>query len=180
MRIYTLLTVFLVSILLNGCIVDRIKQRLAVEKQLETQTQTASVKNQNLGTEASTVKQTYVVAKKVVAKRKVKTYKPSKPTAPIYANPQQTEVKTAKPKAVVKHKAVVKKVKKKSSKVSKSKVVKKVKHKRKHRVKKVVPEPYSIKKNESDPELLGPQTTLDSNPLSENKVEKKTTKATKG
>ena len=175
MRIYTLLTVFLVSILLNGCIVDRIKQRLAVEKQLETQTQTASVKNQNLGTEASTVKQTYVEAK-----RKVKTYKPSKPTAPIYANPQQTEVKTAKPKAVVKHKAVVKKVKKKSSKVSKSKVVKKVKHKRKHRVKKVVPEPYSIKKNESDPELLGPQTTLDSNPLSENKVEKKTTKATKG
>ena len=175
MRIYTLLTVFLVSILLNGCIVDRIKQRLAVEKQLETQTQTASVKNQNLGTEASTAKGTYVVAK-----RKVKTYKPSKPTAPIYANPQQTEVKTAKPKAVVKHKAVVKKVKKKSSKVSKSKVVKKVKHKRKHRVKKVVPEPYSIKKNESDPELLGPQTTLDSNPLSENKVEKKTTKATKG
>jgi len=160
MRIYTLFTVFLISILLNGCIIDRIKQRLAVEKQLKEQKKTISKTNKNLGTEINT--------------KKVQTYTPSKPTAPIYAKPQQVEVK------IDKHKSTAKREKNKIVNTKKSKVAKKVKHKRKQIAKKIAPEPYSIKKNESDPELLGPQTTLDSNPLSENKVEKKTTKITKG
>ena len=145
MRIYTILTVTLISLLLNGCILDRIKQRMAAKQQIEKQRQ-QTMNKKKLGQE-------------VLKKEKV--YTPSKATAPIYANPNNIEVS---------HKTV-----KKISQVKKSK-----KHKHITKVKKVIPEPYSIKKGDSDPELLGPQTTLKSNPLTINKKIEKSNKKSKG
>jgi len=51
----------------------------------------------------------------------------------------------------------------------KKRVKKSKKRVKKRRAHKIAPEPYSIEKNEADPELLGPQTTLDSNPLERKK-----------
>jgi len=52
------------------------------------------------------------------------------------------------------------------------KITKKVKNNKKiykKKIHKIEPEPYSIKNKKSDPELLGPQTTLESNPLAKEK-----------
>jgi len=139
MRIYTIFTLFLIAFLLNGCIIDRIKKRLYVQRQIAKQKQETK-KNNKLG-------------QKVTSK---KVYKPSKVSAPIYTEPKQ---ETKKQRVYSKSKRTVKK--------------------RKYVKKKVIikPEPYSIEKNEADPELLGPQTTLKSNPLSKNeKIIKKKSK----
>ena len=140
MKFYTLTTVILISFLLNGCILDRIKQRIYAKKQIKKQEQVIKQRERraSLGQRASDSK---------------KVYKPSKATEPIYAEPNEVEVKPE-----------VKYNKAKSS-VSTKKTNKK-KYKRKKV--KLKPEPYSIGKDEQDPELLGPQTTMDSNPLTKN------------
>ncbi len=130
MRIYTLITILTISILMNGCLLDRIKQRLSVKKQIQNK-------------------------QKVVQTQTVKEYKA--------------------PQVIEEKKVITKKVKKKvkkSKKVSKKSYKTKKIHKKKH-IHKIEPEPYSIKKNEADPELLGPQTTLKSNPLSKKELIKK-------
>ena len=81
-------------------------------------------------------------------------------------------------KEEINHKNVTKDdTKKKISKKVKNKRVKTSKNIKKRRVaknktNKLKPEPFSIKSNQKDPELLGPQTTLKNNPIS--KVESAT------
>jgi len=143
LKFYTLTAIILISFVLNGCILDRIKQRVYAKKQIQKQEQ--AIKRR----EATT------------ADKKV--YTPSKPTATIYKEEKELSVKHHK-------------VKKASSKV---KTTKKKYSKKRHYVRKKVklkPEPYSIEKDEQDPELLGPQTTLDSNPLTNNSKAKESDK----
>ena len=137
MKFYTLTTIILISFVLNGCILDRIKQRIYAKKQIERQEQ--SIKKRE---SRATAKQRLSESKKV--------YKPSPATAPIYTDSNEA--------------------KNKKTKVSSVKRKKKYSKKRKHISKKIKlkPEPYSIEKNERDPELLGPQTTISSNPLTNN------------
>lgn len=143
MKFYTLTTIIFISFILNGCILDRIKQRIYAKKQIEKQEQTIKQRESraSLGQRASELK---------------KVYKPSKATEPIYTEQNELEVKPEvnykKSKASVSTKSTKKTVKKKYKR-------KKVKLKS---------EPYSIGKDEQDPELLGPQTTIDSNPLTKN------------
>ena len=131
MKFYTLTTVILISLLLNGCILDRIKQRIYAKKQIEKQEQVIK-QRENRASESK------------------KVYKPSKVTDPIYAESNKVEVKPIKKN---------KQVKSSAHRIKKKHIRKKVKLK---------PEPYSIGKDEQDPELLGPQTTMDSNPLTNN------------
>ena len=126
MRIYTLFIIFLSALMLNGCLIDRIRQRLYYKQHTK--------KVQQYHKKTTIRKKVYVAQKRV--------YKPSKPTAPIYKEPKK-----------------------------RVKIVRKKVKKRRHYTKKIhkkhilVKEPYSISSNEADPELLGPQTTLESNPL---------------
>ena len=143
MKFYTLISIIFISFVLNGCILDRIKQRLYAKKQIEKQEEVIKQRE----SKATTVQKATEVKK---------VYKPSKATAPIYAEENKVEVKP-----VTKYKKA-----KSSVKTTKKKYSKKRKHKRKKVALK--PEPYSIGKDEQDPELLGPQTTLDSNPLTKN------------
>ena len=147
MKFYTLIAIITVSFFLNGCLADRIKQRLFPEKKQQVARQ---VNDGNKTEKVQPVKRKAVEPKK--------TYTPSKPTAPIYTEP--------KPKVINKVKSSNKSYKKKKS--HKKKVYKKKVHK-------IKPEPYSIGKDEADPELLGPQTTIESNPLTKNskKADKK-------
>ena len=163
------LLVFLIGLgfLLNGCLVDRIKERVYYLKMRDG---------------------TYVKVKRKVKigklhKKKVKVYKKSREESlelekkPLYMpskpelvdSVEEVEVIPLK-KPISYEKKVVKRVKKSSSKVVKSKKkgskIKKYKKVTKKKVvKKIKHEPYSIGSDESDPELLGPQTTLDENPL---------------
>jgi len=125
MQIRTLITITTISFIMNGCLLDRIQQRLSVSQNVK-QNKKVEQKDTN-----------------APIKESKKEYKPSKPTEPIYTQPDKIEVTPQKPRV---------------TKTIKRKKVKKVAHK-------ITAEPYSIKKNESDPELLGPQTTLKSNPL---------------
>ncbi len=85
-------------------------------------------------------------------------------------NVHKTKPKIAKQYTIKDEEKSDKKVKKKKI-YTKRNLSKKVAIKRKsHKLK---PEPFSIKSNEQDPELLGPQTTLKNNPIS--KVESATT-----
>ena len=147
MKFYTLTTIIFISFVLNGCILDRIKQRMYAKKQIEKQEQVIAQRESK-----TTTKQSLYESKKV--------YKPSKVTAPIYSDSNDVEVK---------HKKSNSSVKKNKKKYSK---------KRRHIRKKVKlkPEPYSIGKDEQDPELLGPQTTMDSNPLTNNTKTKESPK----
>ena len=144
MKLYTLISIIFISFVLNGCILDRIKQRLYAKKQIEKQEQAIKQRESKKATIGQRVPETNRV------------YKPSKATAPIYTEENKVEVKP-----VTKYKKA-----KSSVKTTKKKYSKKRKHKRKKVILK--PEPYSIGKDEQDPELLGPQTTLDSNPLTKN------------
>ena len=144
MKLYTLISIIFISFVLNGCILDRIKQRIYAKKQIQKQEQIINQRE----SKATTLKKA-TEAKKV--------YKPSKATDPIYAEENKIEVKQPTTKY---------KKDKSSMNTIKNKYSKKIKHTRKKVALK--PEPYSIGKDEQDPELLGPQTTLDSNPLTKN------------
>ena len=134
MKFSTISILLILSFLMNGCLVNRIKKRVYQNERQQLQ--------ENNVTEVVETIQEPVL------------YTPT-PAQPITENKIRT----------IKKKKKVKKVKKKPKKrVKKSK--KRVKKRRAH---KIVPEPYSIEKNEADPELLGPQTTLDSNPLERKK-----------
>ncbi len=142
MKKRVILIIVSITFMLNGCLIDRIKQRLAYKQSIQKR---AAEKKE-------------VPAKKT----KVVKYEPSKPTEPIYKNPEKIEVTpaaqpAAKPAVIPakKKKPTVKKTKKKHYTV------------RKKKPRTLKPEPYSISSNEQDPELLGPQTTLKSNPLSQ-------------
>ncbi len=143
MKFYTLTTIILISFVLNGCILDRIKQRIYAKKQIEKQEQAIKRRESK-----SSLREKASESKKV--------YKPSAATAPIYTDSNEVEVK---------HES-----KHKKSNLSIKKAKKKYSKKREHINKKVKlkPEPYSIGKDEQDPELLGPQTTISSNPLTKN------------
>ncbi len=133
-KVLSLMTITALSFTLNGCLIDKINQRLHPKSQMK---KTVTDSKQKLPTTALSA-QNRIAA--------VKEYTPSKPSAPIYKESQKTVAKSKKSKK----KTYIKKHTK-TKKVSKSKVL--------------APEPYSIEKHEKDPELLGPQTTLKSNPL---------------
>jgi len=116
MRLYTISILLIVAFVMNGCLVDRIKQRMYA-RELMKQRQLKEVKTFE----------------------KPRLYKPS--PSPLK---EESEIKVTK-----KAKNVKKKIKRKKKKSAPKKVI----------------EPYSIEKDEADPELLGPQTTLKSNPL---------------
>jgi PBP1b-binding outer membrane lipoprotein LpoB len=120
MRITILSLILIIAFFMNGCLVDRIKQRMYVRKLMQQQ--------------------------KVQVVQSFK--KPKKLYTPSPAPNLEQSTKSTK-KSIKKKKIVKKRVTKKSKKV----------------IKKVTPEPYSIEKDEAAPELLGPQTTLKSNPL---------------
>ena len=131
MRLYTILLI-LIAFLMNGCLADRIKQRIYARELKKRQLKyipQKSVKNSQIN--------------------KPKLYTPSPAPKKLYQD--KKEYKSSYKKKIVTKKKI-------KSRVSKKKVTKK-------RVKKIIAEPYSIEKNEADPELLGPQTTLESNPL---------------
>ena len=148
-----LLLTVIVSIAMNGCVVDRIKQRVYAKKLKEYnlhKKQTLAVKQRKVTT-TNDVK----VVETITKEQPKVLYTPSKPNLKVDNYKKVTKKIKSKIKSKVESKE--KKVVKKSA----SKRVKRV-HKK---VAKVYKEPYSIEKHESDPELLGPQTTLDSNPL---------------
>jgi len=141
MKFYTLIAIIAISFIFNGCLaVDRIKQRLFPEKRHKVARQVSS----NKQVSSNQTEKVQPVKKEAVEVKK--TYTPSKPTAAIYTE--------SEPKKIKKVKSSNKPHKKRKA------------HKKK--VHKIKPEPYSIGKNEEDPELLGPQTTIESNPLTKN------------
>ena len=144
MRLSIISITILVAFLMNGCLVNRIKQRIMaqnMQKQAEQNGTVAVVNDFN----------------------ETKLYQPSSANPALYEDVKKNKKRktTKKKKKYTKKKKRVKTTKKKK-KYTKSK-----------KVKKIAPEPYSIEKNEEDPELLGPQTTLKSNPLSKNSKEAK-------
>jgi len=142
LKFYTLTIIILISFFLNGCIIDRLKQRIYAKNQIEKQKQIIKhreSKTTKIGSKASKIK---------------KSYEPSKATAPIYAEPDKIEVKPIE--------------KNQKSNISRKKrYAKHIKNKVKLKL-----EPYSIEDSEQDPELLGPQTTISSNPLTNNSKNK--------
>jgi hypothetical protein len=127
----------MIAFLMNGCLVDRIKQRMYAKEVM---------KKQQL--------------KEVKTFQKPKLYTPS--PSPLTATQQPAKKVVKKSNKSIKHK--------------KSSAKKTTTHTHKKRVKKAVIEPYSIEKDESDPELLGPQTTLKSNPLTKKESSSTTNK----
>ena len=137
MRLYTILTLLIVAFLMNGCLVDRIKQRMYARELM---------KKQQL--------------QEVETFKKPKLYSPSPSPLTATQQPVKKVVKTTT-KTLPTKKSTKRKI---------------TKQKKKKRVKKPVVEPYSIEKDEADPELLGPQTTLKSNPLTKRESSSTTNK----
>ncbi len=152
MRASIITVTLILAFTLNGCIVDRINARLKAKNNAFAQNQ-QTVTYQESGSKNLGVTVVEEVPQDERFYRRVKrVYQPT--PAKRYIHKKKIIKKTIHKKRVV---------------VKKKKYIKK--HKRvKTKVKKVYKEPYSIEKNEADPELLGPQTTLKSNPLSKAKV----------
>ena len=175
MRIKAILLVTLIAFLMNGCLADRLKQRIYYLKMRDKNGKIYTkkvVKRVRVETtkskKASSVKRFYApkrVKKELYMPSVINTTQVVSEVeeVPLESSPviDTKSYSTSKKRTV--HK-VKKKVKKKTKK-KRRKVIKKVK---KH-VKKKIVEPYSLESETSDPELLGPQTTIDANPLSEKK-----------
>ncbi len=148
MRRYTILIILISSFILNGCLADRIKQRLyAREYAKHTMIKHHNKKYKNIKVEESfsyAPKEEYIIS----APTTTRSYTPTVVTK------EKRVVKKYKKKKVIKKRIKKKRVAKKRIKKYK-KIKKKISHE----------EPFSIKKDEADPELLGPQTTLKANPL---------------
>ncbi len=132
MNIKIILSVALISVVMNGCLIDKIKQKIYHKSQKDRD----------------------------INRKSKKLYKPTPSTLKV--EEKFIENKTIAPSRREKSKKSKNSVYKSSKKVLK-------KSKTKHIKKKIKPEPYSIEKDETDPELLGPQSTLDSNPLKKSK-----------
>jgi hypothetical protein len=129
MRKLSIISLFLiVAFGLNGCLIDRIKNRL-----YNRQVQHKTIKKEE-------VKTNYT---------KEKIYKPSEDRLLVQEDSKKNYIKKS-------HKKI-----KKSSKAKKSPKAKKHHSKRET----IKPEPFRLGDTQGDPELLGPQTTLKSNPL---------------
>ncbi|HGZ70450.1 MAG TPA: hypothetical protein ENL00_03295 [Nitratifractor sp.] len=157
MRIRVILLLLIVGFFMNGCLADRIKQRMYY---LQMKDKIAKQKNRN----RLKTRREFTAGSKVkhdaTYKKEKKLYQPSQRET-IKPIPDVEEISLGSHKS----RKVVKKKKKKN--VRKAKVSRKSK-KSKKPVKKTY-EPYSIEDEKKDPELLGPQTTLESNPLLEDK-----------
>ena len=128
-----------ISLVMNGCVVDRIKQRVYAKKLKEYKLQ------QQKRLSAKDLKNIKVI--ETIERKPKVLYTPFKPV--VEEPVRYKKVSTNNMKS---HKKVSTNSKKSHKKTS-------------HIVKKEYKEPYSIEQNENDPELLGPQTTLKSNPL---------------
>ena len=136
-----------IGFLMNGCLLDKIRQRVNY-----LQMRNSNDKQRLSASEREELRQSGETKKRDL-------YMPSK-AEPIEEIEEVEEVALEKPK---KSKP---KIKKSKSRVKSKSSKPKAKHKRRE-VKKIKPklEPYSIESEQGDPELLGPQTTLESNPL---------------
>ena len=146
MRRYTILIILISSFILNGCLADRIKQRLYVREYAKhTMIKHHNKKYKNIKVEESFIdapKEEYIISAPT----------PTRSYTPVVVEEKKIVKKRVKKRVIKKHKK--KRVAKKRIKKYK-KIKKKISHE----------EPFSIKKDEADPELLGPQTTLKANPL---------------
>lgn len=157
MRIRVVLLLLIVGFFMNGCLADRIKQRMYY---LQMKDKIAKQKNRNrLKTKTRREFTAESQVKHGSAYKKEKTlYQPSQRET-IKPIPDVEEISLESHKS----RKVVKKKRKKNVQNAK------VSRKSKKPVKKTY-EPYSIEDEKKDPELLGPQTTLESNPLLEDKI----------
>jgi hypothetical protein len=161
MRIRVILLLIIVGFFMNGCLADRIKQRmyyLKMKDKIAQQHKNRAIKSQKLTRSSVENKEN-----DIVNRNQKKLYEPSAPEViqPISDVEEVTLVSEQKKQVVKKKKKAISK----SNGVRKNKKVKKSKKKEK----KKSYEPYSIEDDKKDPELLGPQTTLESNPLLEQK-----------
>jgi len=147
MRAIILTFIISSAFLFNGCaLIDRFFAQNVKKETLINKTDYQEVVN-----EKKVTKKTKKLASgKLVAKKK-------KYTKKYYTKKRKTKKYYAK--------------KKRKKLYSKKKRLKKYYSKRKKYIKKFIAyEPYSLEKNELDPELLGPQTTFTNNPLIKKKA----------
>jgi len=182
MRLVILVTITAFSILLNGCVLDKLFHKNTPKQVVNNHYyEVATTDYENT---QEVVKKPKKVAKKEVKVKKVAAAKP-KEIKSIKKYSKKSKITTKKRVKVAKKKITKtkttkkskryyskknqksKKTKytKKSTKAKKYKYTKKSKKYRKKRIKILAYEPYSVEKNEGDPELLGPQTTFNKNPL---------------
>ena len=167
MKIRVIVLIVGISFLLNGCLADKIRERVYYLKMRDSKHKQAKSKTR-IGKLHKEAKVQEEVIQKRFAKsntiRKKPLYMPSK-AEPIEQT-EEVEIVPLEEKKITRKKVTKKKI---VIKEHKEYTKKRVKHKK--TVKKVVKkteqklEPYSIESDENDPELLGPQTTLESNPL---------------
>lgn len=159
MKVRVILLMLIVGFFLNGCLADKIKQRmyyLKMKGKIAQQQKKRVVKSQKVSPDGT---------RRVVTRSHKKLYTPSSSELikPISDVEEITPV-------TMQHRKVVKKRKKTTTVKTKEKVVRKSRsHKKTKKVVKKSYEPYSIEDEKKDPELLGPQTTLEANPLLEKK-----------
>ena len=158
MKRYSLILIILSAFIFSGCIFDKLKKKeysYVHSKTMYVNTNSVSYKNYNKPRSTEVKKNSKIKKKKIIKKRKY-----------IKKVIKKTTIKKDKKRKIVKKKSTSRKQKviKKSKK--KHLYRKNNNHKKtyKKRVKKYF-EPYSLEKNELDPELLGPQTTIKKNPL---------------
>lgn len=156
MKIRVLGLLVLTGIIMNGCLADRIKQRIYMKKMQQERVAHQIQKNKKRDLKATQSSQTVenfdahpkdVKAEEVVVEKQKRVQSYSKPKYKT-----KREQKKAPTLSTGENSKSNKRVTKKNK-------------KRKTKVKKMVREPYSIGNHKTDPELLGPQTTLKTNPL---------------
>jgi len=168
-----ILLVVAIAFVMNGCLADRIKQRLYYLKTKDKYTmqkkakasQKAKVVSSFNREEKSRVYKATVPARSVYKPSKVKRQEVEVEEIPINTK----EVTKKSSVSQVKKSTPKKKRKSTASKKEKTAHKKRKTHSKKV---KVIKEPYSLESDKQDPELLGPQTTLNANPLLEDGKDK--------
>jgi hypothetical protein len=154
MRAVFLTLIISTAFIFNGCaLIDRLFAQNAKKKTIKT----TNVNYQKITSQNSVTNNKKLASGKLVAKKKKysKKYYAKKKKRVKYTN-KKTKKYYAK--------------KRKKLKYTKKKM-KKYYTKRKKYIKKFIAyEPYSLERNELDPELLGPQTTITKNPLLKKKA----------
>jgi len=170
MRIRIIALTIGIGLLMNGCLADKLRARIYYLKMRDGSYKKVKRKKQEAESSlkvnhTKTIEKKRVLQAPMVVKKPL--YTPS-PAEPLVMNDDEVEV-VAVDKSRSSYEHNLKQRKKhttQSAHRTKKKRDEKRKKKRVHKKKtKKSLEPYSIESDQSDPELLGPQTTLESNPL---------------
>ena len=168
-----------IGFVLNGCLVDKIKERIYYSKMKDGRYKRVKVKNKIGKLDRTSREKTSIRKKKILVQEKTLKKPLYMPSNVEVASVDKEEIevvplerkrsivtKVVEKKKVLKHSSIAAKKVDEEKRVVKKKV-KKVSKKVEEKV-----EPYSISSDQHDPELLGPQTTLEENPLkkSEDKI----------